>query len=149
MPEWPMADPLAKPPETVLDVEPAEARRGLALALAVEDLDARRVAISRTVAQWPRMLDAWAALGEVGRDPIESYAAFRVGYHRGLDRLRAQGWRGSGYVRWRNEENRGFLRCLAGLADAANRIGEADEVARIEQFLTQLDPMWPPESVER
>ena len=71
---------------------------------------------------------------------LERYAYFRVGYHRGLDALRGSGWRGSGYVRWRHESNRGFLRALSGLGESAAAIGEDDEVERITQFLIQLDP---------
>ena len=82
------------------------------------------------------------------RDDIEAYAYFRVGYHRGLDRLRQSGWRGTGYVRWSHEENRGFLRALAGLHASAARIGEADEEERCLQFLQQLDPSWPPPNLE-
>jgi hypothetical protein len=85
-------------------------------------------------------LEAWAALGALGRDVIEQYAAYRVGYHRGLDALRANGWRGSGYVRWAAESNRGFLRCLRGLQQMATAIGEADEADRITVFMHQLDP---------
>jgi hypothetical protein len=131
------------PPETVLDPEPAEAQTALADALAGPE-EQRRDAVSRVVARWPRYLDAWARLGELGRDEVEAYAAFRVGYHRGLDRLRANGWRGSGYVRWRHEENRGFLRALAGLQRTAGAIGEDDEAQRCQLFLHQLDPEWPP-----
>ena len=75
-----------------------------------------------------------------GLDDVEAYACYRAGYHRGLDRLRASGWRGSGYVRWQAESNRGFLRALRGLGDAAARIGEADEAERCALFLAQLDP---------
>jgi hypothetical protein len=67
-----------------------------------------------------------------------------VGYHRGLDRLRGSGWRGSGYVRWRHDTNRGFLRSLAGLQSTAAAIGERDEAERCAVFLQQLDPEWPP-----
>lgn len=130
------------PPETVLDLEPEEARRALEHALAVDG--DRRDAVSAVVARFPRFLDGWARLGELGRDEMEAYAAFRVGYHRGLDRLRANGWRGSGYVRWGHDENRGFLRALAGLARTANAIGELDEAERCALFLRQLDPAWPP-----
>ena len=91
-------------------------------------------------ARWPRFLDAWAQLGALARDDVEAYAYFRVGYHRGLDRLRQSGWRGSGYVRWRHETNRGFLRALDGLRGAAEAIGEADEAQRCAEFLRQLDP---------
>jgi hypothetical protein len=125
-------------PETVLDPEPPEARAALADALAAPDAD-RRSAVAAVVARWPRFLDGWARLGELGRDDVESYACFRVGYHRGLDRLRQNGWRGSGYVRWDHEENRGFLRALAGLRDAAAAIGEQDEAERCALFLRQLD----------
>lgn len=129
-------------PETILDVEPPDALRALAEALGVGDRAARRDAVSLVVARYPRMLDAWARVGRLGRDPIERYAAHRVGYHRGLDRLRASGWRGSGFVRWRNEPNRGFLRALDGLRLAAMEIGEADEAERCSIFLHQLDPDW-------
>ena len=129
-------------PETILDVEPPDALRALADALGVADPSARRDAVSLVVARYPRMLDAWAQVGRLGRDPVERYGAHRVGYHRGLDRLRASGWRGSGFVRWRNEPNRGFLRALDGLRGAANEIGEDDEAERCSIFLHQLDPDW-------
>jgi len=132
-------------PETVLAPEPEAARRELADSLArpIEGGE-RRAAVAEVVARHPTSLDAWARLGELGRDPVEQYAAFRVGYHRGLDRLRQSGWRGSGYVRWSHEENRGFLRSLDGLRAAAAAIGEHDEEQRCALFLRQLDPTWPP-----
>jgi hypothetical protein len=129
------------PPETVLEPEPAEAREALAAALA-EPPERRRDAVADVAVRWPRDLDAWARLGALARDDAEAYACFRTGYHRGLDRLRQSGWRGSGYVRWRHEENRGFLRALDGLRSAAAAIGEADEEERCAQFLRQLDPDW-------
>jgi hypothetical protein len=132
------------PPETVLDDEPSDAVAALDTALGHDDPVARRSAIAEVVAQWPRFLDAWARLGDHGRDTVESYAAYRVGYHRGLDRLRANGWRGSGYVRWVHPSNRGFLRALDGLQRSAAAIGESDEAERCAQFLLQLDPGWPP-----
>lgn len=135
------------PPETVLDPEPADALAALSAALAGPDAG-RRDAVSATVARWPRFLDGWARLGQLARDDMEAYSAFRVGYHRGLDRLRANGWRGSGFVRWQYEENRGFLRALHGLAEVADRIGEADEHERCAMFLAQLDPDWPPADVD-
>jgi hypothetical protein len=130
------------PPETVLDREPADALEALEAALARDEPE-RRDAVTAVVARWPRFLDAWARLGELARDDVEAYAAFRVGYHRGLDRLRANGWRGSGYVRWTHEANRGFLRALDGLRAAAAAIGETDEEERCALFLHQLDPDWP------
>lgn len=127
------------PPETVLDEEPAEALASLEAALAEPD-DRRRGAVSAVVARFPRFLDGWAQLGQLARDDVEAYACFRVGYHRGLDRLRQAGWRGSGFVRWRHPTNRGFLRSVQGLAQAAAAIGEDDEAERCTLFLTQLDP---------
>lgn len=127
------------PPETILGAESDEALAALAAALERPDAE-RRDAVSEVVARWPTFLDAWAQLGRLARDDVEAYAAHRVGYHRGLDRLRGSGWRGSGYVRWAHETNRGFLRALAGLRDAAAAIGEAAEAERCDQFLAQLDP---------
>jgi hypothetical protein len=96
------------------------------------------------VARHPRFLAGWATLGDLSRDDLEGYAYYRVGYHRGLDRLRANGWRGSGYVRWEHAENQGFLRAVDGLARKASAIGEDDEAERCLMFLRQLDPSWPP-----
>jgi len=127
------------PPETVLDAEPADALAALEVALASAD-DQRRDAVAAVVARWPRFLDGWARLGELARDDVEAYACFRVGYHRGLDRLRQSGWRGSGFVRWQHETNRGFLRALDGLRRQADAIGERDEAERCALFLAQLDP---------
>src|SRR4051812_39521696 len=121
-------------PETVLPPEPAEVVD--ALAAAGDD----RTAVAAVAARHPRSLRAWAMLGDLGRDDIERYACYRVGYHRGLDALRANGWRGSGYVRWRAESNRGFLRSLRGLQETAQAIGETDEADRCALFLAQLDP---------
>lgn len=127
------------PPETVLDPEPAAVIAALDAARS-RPADEQRAAVAEVVATHPRFLEGWAELGDRGRDPVEAYAYYRIGYHRGLDRLRASGWRGSGYVRWAHPTNRGFLRSLAGLRDAAARIGEADEEERCRHFLAQLDP---------
>ena len=131
------------PPETILGPEPAEADDllGSAAQLPVPD---RRAAVAAVVTRWPRHLGAWVLLGDLGRDTIESYAFYRVAYHRGLDTLRQSGWRGSGYVRWDHPTNRGFLSAVAGLARTAGEIGETDEEERCELFLRQLDPAWPP-----
>lgn len=130
-------------PETVLDPEPAEAVAALADAESKPD-DERRAAVSAVVARFPQFLAAWATLGDLARDDVEAYAAYRVGYHRGLDRLRQSGWRGSGYVRWSHETNHGFLRALDGLRRAAGAIGEQSEEERCGIFLAQLDPEWRP-----
>ena len=128
-------------PETVLEPEPDDALDALRAALA-GPVEGRREAVSDVCARWPRYLDAWARLAQLARDDVEAYAYSRVAYHRGLDRLRQSGWRGSGYVRWRRETNRGFLRGLEGLRAAAESIGEADEARRCDEFLYQLDPEW-------
>lgn len=129
------------PPETVLSAEPADVLDALARARSVAPSQ-QRDAVADVVARWPRFLDGWARLGELARDDVEAYACFRVGYHRGLDRLRQAGWRGSGYVRWTHETNRGFLRALDGMRRTAAAIGERDEEQRCDEFLRQLDPDW-------
>lgn len=130
-------------PQTVLPPEPDELLHSLA---AAEDLSEaeRHESVSRVVAASPRSLVAWATKGDIARDTIEAYSSYRVGYHRGLDALRQNGWRGSGYVRWAEPTNQGFLRCLDGLRAMAAEIGETDEAERCALFLRQLDPEWPP-----
>jgi hypothetical protein len=141
MADAPVSMSASGPPETVLAPEPVEVLA--ALAEAGDD----RNAVAAVVARSPRSLAGWARLGSMSADPVESYAYFRVGYHRGLDALRGSGWRGSGYVRWQHETNRGFLRALAGLAATAATIGETDEHERCATFLRQLDPAWPPDDL--
>lgn len=125
-------------PETVI---PAEDDATLAAFVEAKqsDPEQRKAAVAEVVSAHPRFLAGWAELGDLS-EGIEAYAYYRIGYHRGLDKLRAAGWRGSGYVRWRHLENRGFLRCLVGLGNSAAEIGEQDEVDRIRQFIHQLDP---------
>jgi len=130
------------PPEAILDPEPVGCLDALGEALALRE-SVQRDAVAAVAARWPRCLAAWASLGDLARDRVEAYAAYRVGYHRGLDRLRQGGWRGTGFIRWERFENRGFLRCLDGLARMAGEIGEVDEQERCELFLRQLDPTWP------
>lgn len=131
------------PPETVLPPEPDAVLAALDAAAGLDGQE-RSAALRMIAAERPRWCGAWAALGDDASEPIEAYAYYRVGYHRGLDALRANGWRGSGYVRWRYESNRGFLAALAGLARQAAVIGEVDEAERCEMFLRQCDPSWPP-----
>ena len=148
MSDRPVSLSTSGPPETVLPEEPAELRHALAQALGLTEPAAARTAVAAVVAAHPRSLSAWAALGPLARDDVERYAAFRVGYHRGLDTLRANGWRGSGYVRWHHPTNRSFLRCLEGLRAAAAAIDETDEAERCALFLQQLDPSWPPTDLD-
>jgi hypothetical protein len=125
-------------PETVLPPSSLEAVAALRVAGQASD----RHGVAAVAAAHPRDPDPWATLGDLTADPVEAYAYYRVGYHRGLDALRQAGWRGSGYVRWRHESNRGFLRALDGLRRQAEAIGEHDEAARCADFLRQLDPDW-------
>jgi hypothetical protein len=86
---------------------------------------------------------AWAALAEealADDKVITAYAYARTGYHRGLDQLRRNGWKGFGPVPYSHEPNRGFLRCVAALAHAADAIGETDEHARCLDLLDDCDP---------
>jgi hypothetical protein len=86
---------------------------------------------------------AWATLAEralAAEHPVEGYAYARTGYHRGLDALRRAGWKGSGPIPWAHAPNRGFLRALHALAQAADAIGEGDEAARCSHLLNDSDP---------
>lgn len=54
---------------------------------------------------------AWAALAEAALAEdraVTAYAYARTGYHRGLDQLRRNGWKGYGPVPYAHEPNRGF-----------------------------------------
>jgi len=133
--------PLADRHETVLPAVADDLRGGYQAALTL-DRQARKVAIGELVAEHPTYIEGWAALATLGDEAIERYAYARVGYHRGLDALRANGWGGSGLVRWSQPTNRPFLTCLVRLREAARAIGEASEVDRIDAFLHDLDPDW-------
>lgn len=139
----PMSASTGQPPrhETVLPEEPAEALAALDAAMASPDTAA---ALRDVVARWPAFLDGWARLGQQawrdGEPTATVYACARVGYHRGLDRLRKHGWGGVGLVRWAQPSNRGFLRALHLLMVAAAALGEMDEAQRCRQFLLDLDP---------
>jgi hypothetical protein len=123
---------LMGPEPTLLPAEP-EIYQHLALGQAARDLGAKH----------PTSTLLWALLAEEAWDEgriVDSYAYSRVGYHRGLDSLRRNGWRGVGPIPWEHEPNRGFLRALYSLGRAASAIGEAEEPERIEKFLNDSDP---------
>jgi len=129
--------------ETILSVEPVDALNALGVVLAVADASTRRTALLRVAAEHPRLLESWARLSELslaGGDMVEAYAFARVAYHLGLDRLRREGWGGTGMVRWAQPSNRGFLRGLHALLAAAAALGEEDESSRCRGFLLELDP---------
>lgn len=91
---------------------------------------------------------AWAVLAEQALDAgddVAAYAYARTGYHRGLDRLRRNGWKGAGPVPFAHGPNQGFLRALSALGQAAVLFGEDDEVTRIRGFLLDADPQIPAE----
>ena len=102
---------------------------------------------AQVAAEHPTSCEAWATLAEAaladGRT-IEGYAYARTGYHRGLDALRRNGWKGHGPVPWSHEPNRGFLRCVTELAKAAEAIGEVDEQERCTELLRDCDPSLAP-----
>jgi hypothetical protein len=127
---------LGEPPPTLLPGDP-EAEAALA-----GGQDPAGVAAAH-----PRASAAWAALAERALDrgtgpagAVEGYAYARTGYHRGLDALRRNGWKGHGPVPWSHEPNRGFLRCVTLLGRAAEAIGETDEHERCIALLKDCDP---------
>src|SRR4051812_18380815 len=126
-------DLMAGPPPTLLPVDPADGELG-------EGSDAADV-----VRRHPASPAAWAALAQEAHDAdaddLTVYAYARVGYHRSLDLLRRNGWKGHGAVPWEHEPNQGFLRCLALLATSARAIGEQDEWERCAAFLRDSSPV--------
>ena len=123
---------MPEPAPTLLPAN-AEADRLLAAGTDPAEVAARYPTVS---AGWAELADRALAAGNV----VESYAYARVGYHRGLDALRRNGWKGFGPVPWAHQPNRGFLRCLHALGRAAAMIGEDDEAERCARFLKDSDP---------
>lgn len=119
---------LGEPPETFLPTDPG------ADGLAAGDTPAA------VAAAHPDSVLAWALLADealaAGRD-LEGYAFARTAYHRSLDSLRRNGWKGHGPVPWSHEPNQGFLRSLAGLATASERLGDVAEAHRCREFLRE------------
>ncbi|MDG6110152.1 DUF3151 domain-containing protein [Dactylosporangium aurantiacum] len=130
-----MQNLLPQPSPTLLPAEP-EAAAQLAAAGSEKDVKAVAAAHPAFSAAWARLAELALADGE----PVTAYAYARTGYHRGLDQLRRNGWRGAGPVPWSHEPNQGFLRALNALGLAAGQIGEADEAERCAQFLNDSDP---------
>ena len=93
------------------------------------------------VAANPTSSLCWALLAERSlalrsrEGDVAAYAYARTGYHRGLDLLRRSGWKGTGPIPWEHAPNRGFLRALWALTEAAGRIGDTVEQERCAQFL--------------
>ncbi|WP_288792132.1 DUF3151 domain-containing protein [uncultured Corynebacterium sp.] len=85
----------------------------------------------------------WAARAErelADGDTIVAYAYARTGYHRSLDRLRANGWKGWGPVPASHEANVPVLKAIAQLALASKAIGDDAEYDRCRQMLSDADP---------
>jgi hypothetical protein len=123
---------LGEPPATLL---PADEAADAALAAGTDPAE--------VAAAHPTSSAAWAALAEAalrGGRTIEAYAYARTGYHRGLDALRRNGWKGFGPVPWSHVPNQGFLRCVTVLAKAAEAIGEVAEEERLTELLRDCDP---------
>ncbi|MEV5298906.1 MULTISPECIES: DUF3151 domain-containing protein [Amycolatopsis] len=98
---------------------------------------------SDVAAEHPDFSEAWAALAERALEAgefVPAYAFARTGYHRGLDQLRRAGWKGFGPIPWDHRPNQGFLRALAALAKAAQRLGETEEYERCRKFIADSDP---------
>ena len=111
--------------------------------LEAEDALAAGKSATDVAAAHPTASVAWAALAEAALadgQTITAYAYARTGYHRGLDQLRRNGWKGFGPVPYFHEPNRGFLRCVAALARAADTIGEEPEYQRCLDLLDDCDP---------
>ncbi len=123
-----MTNLLGEPAETLLPPEPGSE-------LWDDGLEAEEIA-----EQEPANTLAWALLAESAlaenRD-LEGYAFARTAYHRSLDALRRNGWRGHGPVPWSHVPNRGFLRALAALATASERLRDVEEAHRCREFLRE------------
>jgi len=126
-----MSNLLGEPPETLLPADPG-----------AEDL-ARGTDPRNVAATHPDSALAWITLAEAaladGQD-IEGYAFARTGYHRSLDLLRRNGWKGHGPVPWSHEPNQGFLRSLAALGEASERLEDQAEAHRCREFLHESSP---------
>jgi hypothetical protein len=126
---------IAGPPPTFLPADPR------AQALLDAGTPPKEVA-----AACPTSSLAWALLAEQALDAgetVTAYAYARTGYHRGLDALRRNGWKGHGPIPWSHEPNQGFLRALRALSEAAGEIGELEEAERCSAFLSDSDPTAP------
>lgn len=125
-----LKDMMAPPPVLLPAFDAAESAR--AEGLAAEDV----------VKRCPKDSKAWAELAEAALDrgeDVSAYAFARTGYHRGLDHLRGNGWKGFGAVPWSHEGNRGVLRAISALAKAARAIGEDEEYDRCLALLQDCD----------
>ncbi|MEV1293905.1 DUF3151 domain-containing protein [Pseudonocardia sp. NPDC049635] len=122
---------LLEPDDTRLPVDPAAAEL---------DGGADPAAVA---AAHPSSSIAWAVLAEralQSGETVAAYAYARTGYHRALDQLRRNGWKGFGPVPWSHEPNRGYLRSCGALLRAAAAIDETAEVERLRTLIADSDP---------
>lgn len=101
-----MTDNLMNAPETLLPEDPAAAELEV------------KADISHIVVRHPASALAWAILSEeamVADHRVLAYAFARTGYHRSLDALRKNGWKGAGPVPWSHKPNRGFSALRRGI----------------------------------
>jgi len=129
-----MQNLMPEPPATLIPDDPAAAAE---LAAATD------ATLPNVAAHFPSYSAAWGALAArayAAGDTVTAYAFARTGYHRGLDQLRRNGWKGFGPVPWSHPGNQGFLQCLYVLGQAAGVIGESDEATRCAEFLRDCDP---------
>jgi hypothetical protein len=126
---------IAGPPPTLLPLDPR-----------AQDLLDAGTPLKEIAASYPAASLAWALLAEEALDagePVTAYAYARTGYHRGLDALRRNGWKGHGPIPWSHAGNQGFLRALRALGEAAGEIGELEEAERCTAFFSDSDPTAP------
>lgn len=125
-------DDLMAPPPVKLPEDPAAAKDPLANETALAHPDSPLV--------WAARAEQALAAAASDEDRITAYALSRTGYHRGLDRLRGNGWKGWGPVPYDHAPNQGVLRAIAALARAAQAIGEDEEYDRCRALLSDSDP---------
>ena len=89
---------------------------------------------------WAVLAENALAQADTDEKRVSAYALARTGYHRGLDTLRRNGWKGFGPVPFSHEANRGVIRAIAALAKAAEAIGETDEYVRCRKLVAECDP---------
>lgn len=111
--------------------------------LPADPADGQDLLADTTALAHPDSPAVWAARAErelASGDTLVAYAYARTGYHRSLDRLRANGWKGWGPVPASHEPNRGVLKAIAMLALASKAIGDEAEYDRCRKMLSDADP---------
>ena len=91
-------DLMAGPPPTLLPEDPAAA--GLAAGTAAAEVVRAHPSRRSPGPRWPSRRSPTPST-----DDVTAYAYARVGYHRSLDQLRRNGWKGHGPVPWEHEPN--------------------------------------------